>query len=209
MPFFNYLAQHPEQRATFDAAMTGLSAWKAEAVAASYGFADTRTVVDVGSGQGVLLARPLGAYPRLHGVLFDQPATTATATAVTGDPKIMSRCQVVGGDFFQAVPEDGDSYLLKYIVHDWDDEHAVTILRNCRTAMADRARVLLIETVVPGPGTPHFAKIQDVEMLVLLGSRERTADEYAALLERAGLRPRKVIPTPEHLSIVEAEAGRL
>ncbi|GEM_PF-6177833 len=142
--------------------------------------------------------RLLRAYPRLRGVLFDQAATLAAATSVTRDPDITSRCKLVAGDFLQAVPEGGDIYLLKYIVHDWDDEDAITILRNCRAAMADHARVLLIETVVPGPGVPDFAKIQDIEMLVLFGSRERTASEYATLLERAGLRLRRVIPTTGH-----------
>src|SRR5579875_410600 len=183
MPFFDYLGQHPDDSATFDAAMTGLSAWEADAVATGYDFSDARTVVDVGGGRGVLL---------------DQAATLAAATSVTRDPDITSRCKLVAGDFLQAVPEGGDIYLLKYIVHDWDDEDAITILRNCRAAMADHARVLLIETVVPGPGVPDFAKIQDIEMLVLFGSRERTASEYATLLERAGLRLRRVIPTTGH-----------
>src|SRR5579875_1458672 len=132
--------------------------------------------------------RLLRAYPRLRGVLFDQAATLAAATSVTRDPDITSRCKLVAGDI----------HLLKYIVHDWDDEDAITILRNCRAAMADHARVLLIETVVPGPGVPDFAKIKDIEMLVLFGSRERTASEYATLLERAGLRLRRVIPTTGH-----------
>lgn len=198
--FFEYFDRHPEEGAVFDDAMTGLSSWEADAVVAAYDFSSTVRLVDVGGGRGILLARILAANPHLEGVLFDQPATVAAPT-----PELdTSRCRIAAGDFFEGVPEGGDAYILKYIVHDWNDERAVTILRNCRNAMTANGRVLLVETVVPPPGEPHLATLQDVEMLVVLGSRERTEGEYAALLDEAGLRLRRVVPTAGHLSIVEA-----
>lgn len=111
-------------------------------------------------------------------MLFDQPETVAAAEDRTG------RLEVVGGDFFESVPTGADAYLLKYIVHDWDDESEIRILSNCRSAMGNDARIPLVETVVPGPGEPGYAKIADFEMHVLLGSRERTETKFAALLER-------------------------
>jgi len=206
-PFFDYLADHPEATAIFDAAMTSLSGWEAKAVVDAYDFGRTRTLVDVAGGQGLLLARILEANPELRGVLFDQPQTVPAAQAYLTAAALTERCDVVAGDFFASVPSGADTYLLKYIVHDWDDESAIRILTNCRVAMADGGRVLLIETVVPGPEQPDYAKLGDLEMLVLLGSRERAVAEYDALLGHAGLARTRIVPTSEHLKIIEAVAA--
>ena len=108
------------------------------------------------------------------------------------------------GDFFQAVPAGANAYLLKYVIHDWDDERSLAILRNCRRAMTNDARLVLVETIVPAPGKPHYAKLQDLEMLVVAGAQERTVDEYSRLLERAGFKLVRVVPTTELSSILEA-----
>ncbi len=207
-PFFDYLRHHPDAAAAFDAAMTSLSAWEVKAVLDAYDFSSSRVVIDVGGGQGALLAAILKASPATRGVLFDQPQTVAGASAALADQGVSDRCEIVGGDFFESVPPGGDTYLLKYVVHDWDDESAVRILSNCRRAMPQDGKVLLVETVVPGPEEPDYAKIADLEMLLLLGSRERTVAEFEQVLSRAGLALTGVVPTSGYLEIVEAEAAQ-
>ena len=202
-PFFDYLGDHPDAAATFDAAMTSLSSWEAKAVVEAYDFSSIGTLVDVGGGQGGLLAAVLKANPELRGVVFDQLETVSGAHEHLAREGLAERCEVVGGDFFDFVPP-GDAYLLKYIVHDWDDEQAIRILANCRKSLAKGGKVLLVETVVPGPNEPDGAKIADLEMLVLLGSRERTEQEFGALLDRADLTLNRIVPTREYLKIVEA-----
>jgi O-methyltransferase domain len=206
-PFFDYLAAHADLAAGFDAAMTSLSSWEAGAVIDSFDFSSAQTIVDVGGGEGLLLARILLANPRLQGVLFDKPETVAKIDGKFGDPALAGRVTTVGGDFFASVPPGADLYILKYVIHDWDDDRAVRILTSCREAMAPGGRVLLVETVIPGSGESHYAKQQDLEMLVLLGSRERTDAEYEQLLARAGLRLDRLTATGGHLSIVEARAS--
>ena len=117
---------------------------------------------------------------------------------------LANRCEVVPGDFFQSVPEGADAYLLKYVIHNWDDERSVAILGNCRRAMTNDATLLLVETVVPAPSESHFAKLQDLEMMVIAGAQERTVEEYSRLLERAGFQLLRVVPTTEPASILEA-----
>ncbi len=206
-PFFDYLGEHPEDAKIFDRAMTSLSSWEVEAVLEAFDFGGIGTLVDIGGGEGRFLASILTATPVSRGVVFDQPDTIAAAESFLAREGLSARCEAVAGDFFESVPAGGDAYLLKYIVHDWDDEAAVKILANCRRAMTADARILLVETVVPGPEQPHYAKLQDLEMLVLLGSRERTVDDYQALFERAGLALTRVIPTTGYLSIVEARTS--
>jgi hypothetical protein len=140
----------------------------------------------------------------MAGVLFDRPDALKGTQELLAQEKLADRCEVVPGDFFQSVPQGADAYLLKYVIHDWDDERSMAILRNCRRAMTDDARLLLVETVVPAPGEAHFAKLQDLEMLVVAGSQERTADEYCRLLERAGFTLLRILPTAEPASILEA-----
>src|SRR5205823_6168208 len=113
-------------------------------------------------------------------------------------------CEIVEGDFFASVPSGADAYLLKYILHDWDDDKSLVILRNCHRAMAKEGKLLLVETIIPPPGEPHLAKVQDLEMLILAGSRERTREQYEALLRRVGFRLVRIVPTREPLSIIEA-----
>jgi hypothetical protein len=205
VPFFDYLKEHPEDAALFDRAMTSLSSWEVEAVLETMDFSAFPMIVDIGGGEGRFLASILKTTPRSRGVIFDQPATLGAAQSFLARAGLAGRCDAVAGDFFASVPAGGDAYLLKYIVHDWDDEAAINILRNCRTAMTADASIFLFETVIPGPEESHLAKLQDLEMLLLLGSRERTVDDYRSLLARADLVLTRVMPTRGYLTIIEAQ----
>lgn len=204
MPFFEYLSQHPDASAIFDEAMTNFSRWDAAVVPTAYDFSQFRTLIDVGGGQGALFISILKANPTLHGVLYDQAHVVQRARQPIEAEGLGSRCEIVAGDFFESVPSGADAYLLKYIIHDWKDDRAHVILTNCRRAMTKGAKLLLIEMIVPSPGESHLAKTSDVEMLIMLGSPERTVDEYEVLLNRAEFRLDRVVPTPEAMSIIEA-----
>lgn len=204
MPVFEYIGQHPEAGAIFDQAMTSLSAGTAPAIVSAYDFSGIRKLADIGGGQGVLLRTILKSHRKMTGVLFDRPDAVEGIHVQLADDGIAERCEVVSGDFFRAVPAGADAYLLSSVIHDWDDERSLAILRNCRRAMTNDARLLLVETVVPAPGESHFAKLQDLEMMVIVGSQERTLDEYSHLLERAGFKLARVVPTTEPASILEA-----
>jgi hypothetical protein len=201
---FAYLADDAAAAALFHGAMAGFSDQEAAAILAAYDYAAARSVVDVGGGQGRLLSALLLAHPHLGGVVLDLATAQAGANALLADAGLAARARFVAGDFFAAVPGGGDLYLLKSVIHNWDDGAAITILRRCRAAMADHARLLLIERVVPAGNAPAEAKLFDVNMLVVVGGRERTAEEYRALLAQAGLALVQVIPTASPLSLVEA-----
>lgn len=205
VPFFDYYAQHPEEGEAFDRTMASLSAAMGDRVAAAYDFSGIGTLVDVGGGKGALLAAILKANPGVRGMLFDQPAVIAGAQARIAAEGLAERCRLVGGDFFEAVPPGGDAYLLKWILHDWDDERSVRILQNCRQAMTERARLLVVEVVLPDrtPPRPVGAAI-DVHMLALTGGRERTESEYRALLAAGGFRLTRIVPTEARSQIFGA-----
>ena len=199
--FFEFLAQHPEEAAHFDKLMTNTHAGEKEAVDA-YDFSTVDSVVDVGGGNGSFVSVVLPRYDQLRGVLFDSPSVierARPAVASLGD-----RCEAVAGDFFDSVPAGHDAYVLSHIVHDWDEERALTILRNCHEAMGPNGRLLLVESVVPPGDDPHPAKMLDMMMLLATGGMERTEDEYADLLSRAGFRLMRVIPTASPVSVIEA-----
>ena len=191
---FDYLAAHPEAAALSVAGMTGNSPAHARLVAATYDFSRTGVVVDVGGGRGRLLATILEQNPRLRGVLFDQPHVIEAARENLDAAGVVDRCELVGGSFFDAVPAGGDVYILRNIIHDWEDDQAVAILTNCRRVMATDARLVLVELYLAAD--PHEvvpALHSDLEMLVTVGGRERTTDEHAALLARSGLRLARTI----------------
>jgi hypothetical protein len=204
-PHFAYMAQHPEVSAPFDQAMSENSRRVAAAVVAAYDFADAGTVVDVGGGQGALLAAILGAHPGLHGILFDQPHVVASAQPVLAAAGVADRCEALSGDFFAAVPPGGDSYVLRHILHDWDDERSVAILRTCAQAMPPRSKVLVVEAIVASGNEGSQTKFLDLQMLVMNGGRERTAAEYERLFASAGLRLTRIIPTASDANIIEGE----
>ena len=200
---FEYLEKHPDDLAVFGESMTSLSATENPAIAAAYKFSAIRTLVDVGGGHGSLLATILKANPKLKGVLFDQPSVIARAQKdqhVTAKG-IAERCTLESGSFFEAVPA-GDAYIMKYILHDWNDEQCVKILANCRAAMNEKGRVLVVDNVIPAGNDPSWGKLVDIQMFVI-GGRERTKKEFAAIFAKAGLKLTRVLATKCPLSIVE------
>jgi SAM-dependent methyltransferase len=200
-PRFDWLSEHPEQAALFQRAMVALSLGSNEAVADAYDFTPFARVVDVGGGHGQLLSAILARNPHLRGVLFDLPSGVAAAQQGAGGD--LPRTEFVAGNFFESVP-DGDIYVIKKVVHDWNDERAAVIMRNCRKAMQPNGKVLLAETLVPPGDEPDRIKSIDVVMLVVTGGLERTEAQYASLFDAAGLRLERVIQTRGPISILEA-----
>lgn len=195
-PFWEYLTMvDPDAGSLFDRAMAEVSSVQMAVVARKYDWASCARVCDVGGGTGTLLASILAAHPDVHGVLFDLPSVVAKARPVLTSAGVADRVEVVGGDFFAAVPQGCDRYLLQAIVHDWDDDSCVRFLTRCREAVAPSGRILVLEFVMPTHNGDHFAKATDLEMLVDTGAgRERTRVEFDALFARAGLRVEHVIP---------------
>ena len=204
MPIFEYFETDPDLAETFNNAMTGVSAMAIETLMPAYDFRRFGTIVDVGGGHGALLAAVLTQAGNARGVLFDLPSVAAGADPVLAAAGVSDRCTVIGGSFFEAVPEGGDIYLLKTIIHDWDEDSALAILRNVRAAMAPDGTLALIELVLPEGAPAHPGMLIDLEMLVAAGGRERTAAQYAELLGRAGFRQTRVVPTAGPMSLVEA-----
>ena len=201
--FFEYFRRHPDERTLFDELMAKQTALATRAVAAAYDFSAVGTVVDIGGGRGALLIGLLEAHPHLRGIVFDQPAVAADARKAIAAAGLADRCEAVGGDFFEAVPDGGDAYLLKFILHDWDDERSVSILRTCRRAMRPTGRLLVVELLVPRGNAPSFARSQDVNMLVNLGGQERTEAEYRALFTAAGFELTRTTAAQGGLHIIE------
>ncbi len=201
---WEYRADHPDEAEIFDRAMTDLTRASMRELVAGYDFTRFGTVVDVGGGHGGFLAAILRAAPGAHGVLFDLPHVVGGAHALLEEVGVFDRTEIVAGSFFDSVPEGGDAYTLKSIIHDWDDEDAVRILRTCRAAMGPDARVLLVERDLGAPNEAPGAKLSDLNMLVVLGGRERTRDEYAALFQRSGLAFLGETPTSSGFSVFEA-----
>ncbi len=202
---FEYLAAHPDDAEVFNAGMTSASVNDAAAVVAAYDFSRFDRVVDVGGGHGGLLRAILSANPKLRGVLADRPAVVAGAEALrTGE--MADRCEFTGVDFFSSVPGGADAYIMRWIIHDWNDEDSLKILRNCRTAIRRDGTLLIVDSVLKPPNEPDPGKLMDLNMLVLApGGRERTEAEFAALLRQADFSLTRVIPTAGELSIIESQ----
>jgi hypothetical protein len=206
-PAFEYFRENRELSEVFNSAMTTISEMAMPPVLEAYDFAGIDTLVDVAGGHGEVLLSILERYPQMRGVLFDLDHVVAGSRDRIAARGLSDRCEAVSGDFFEAVPSGGDAYLMKHIIHDWDDDRATVILRNIRRALDGRrgGRVLLIETVLLPANQPDFGKLADVEMLAIPGGRERTTDQYAALFDKAGFRLTRVVPTQGAFSVVEAE----
>ena len=201
---WDYRRDHTEENATFNAAMTGLSAGMVESVVAAYDFSPIHSLVDVGGGEGLLLAAILAANPHMQGIVFDQPHVVTGARNVLERAGVTNRCQLTGGSFFETIPPAADAYVLKNIIHDWDDAAALAILQRCRVAVPDRGRLLLVEHVLKPVNQPDPARFSDLNMLVMLGGQERDPDEFARLCEAAGFRLAAIIPTASTYSVIEA-----
>lgn len=202
--FFDYLSDDRQLARLFNDAMTSISEMAEHAVVAAYDFTRCREIVDVGGGQGRLLAAILSSAPTARGVLYDMPDVVAAAPELLRKLDVSERVRVEGGSFFDSVPSGADMYVLKHIVHDWPDDEAAAILRNARAAMDAEARILLVELVIPQHGREFMGKWADLEMLLGVNGRERTAAEYRRLLERSGFRMTRVVPTVSPFSLVEA-----
>ncbi|ORW96185.1 hydroxyneurosporene methyltransferase [Mycobacterium sp. IEC1808] len=204
--FFDYLGDEPEFAQIFNDAMTGLSGLSIGPVVDAYDFTRFATIVDVAGGHGRLLAAILASAPDAHGVLYDLPEVIAGASALLRENGVAERVRLAEGSFFDGVPVGGEAYVLKHIIHDWDDEPSVRILRNIRSAAAPGAAVLLVETVMPEDDCESVAKWVDIEMLVINNGRERTAEEYRRLLDEAGFEMIGVVDTASRFSIIEGRA---
>jgi hypothetical protein len=203
---FAEIAKHPDDAANFDAAMASGTRMTAMAVAATYDFSPLRTVVDVGGGNGTLLLGILSVHSHLDGIVFDRPEVAERASREIAAAGLADRCRAAAGDFFEEVPAGGDAYLLKHVIHDWDDDRATTILRNCHRAMAPTAKLLIVEGVYPERIDQSLesrgAAANDVNMLVSTGGRQRSEAEFRSLYARAGFELERVIPTGM-VSIIE------
>jgi hypothetical protein len=201
---FDYFTNHPAEAEIFNKAMTDLSVSSAPSVVEAYDFSAFTTLVDIAGGHGYLLSQILKANPQLNGVLFDMPSVIAGASALLEQEGVKERVTTVAGNFFESVPANADAYIMKHIIHDWDDERAVQILQNIGKGIQADGKVLVVETVVPEGDEPHYSKLLDLEMLVSPGGVERTAAEYKELFAAAGFRLTRIVPTQTPFSIIEA-----
>jgi O-methyltransferase domain/Dimerisation domain len=201
---FEYLQRNTEACDAFNQGMSDLSSMLAYAVLLAYDFDGISSIVDVGGGEGKLLETILDFYPGVEGIVFDSSRTIERTKQRICSDRSPRQCSYVAGDFFEAVPEGADAYLLCGVVHDWNDEHAIRILRNCRRAMKASGRVLLLEMLLPETADKHFGKLLDLNMLVMTGGRERTRAEFSVLLDAAGYKVTRIIDTMAPQSLIEA-----
>jgi len=204
---FSLMAQDPEATKIFEEAMATFAPMTSAAVAAAYDFAAFGTVVDVGGGNGALLIGILQANPNLRGIVFDQPHAAKSATEKIGAAGLSSRCEAVGGDFFKEVPSGADAYVIKHVIHDWNDERAVAILKNCHRVMGPNAKLLIVEGLYPPridkSVESRGAAANDVNMLVNTGGRQRSEAEFRALYDASGFKLTRIVPTPARVCVIE------
>lgn len=202
---FDYVNRDPELAASFNGFMAAQTTAVAQAVLDAYDFSGVDTLVDVGGGYGALVVSVLAAHPAMRGVLFDLPHVVAEGRSRLAAAGLAARCAAIGGSFFDAVPEGGDAYALKFILHDWDDERCREILTHCRRVMPVHGRLLIVEAIIRPGNAPDYGKYMDLTMLVMTeGGRERTESEYRALLTATGFRLTRVIPTTSDVCVIEA-----
>jgi len=202
---WKYFEQNPEDGAVFNNSMSGVTKAINEEIRSLYDFSSFGTVVDVGGGHGALITSILQANPKVKGILFDAPPVIEGARANIEAAGLADRCETVAGDFFKSVPTGGDAYFMKWIIHDWNDDRAITILRNIRNQMQPNGKVIIVDAVVPENNEPDFSKFFDLNMMVMTGGKERTEKEFAQLLSAAGFKLLRVIPMKVPASIIEAE----
>ncbi len=200
---WEFFAKHPENAKIFNDAMSGMTAQANQALHEAYEFAGIKKIMDVGGGHGGLITSILEKNPGMTGILFDSPQVIEGAQAKLAGSGIADRCEVVGGDFFESVPTGADSIILKWIIHDWNDEQSVAILKNCHRSLPDKGQLILVEAVVPETSEPHFSKFIDLNMLVMTGGRERTESEFRKLYEDSGFTLTRIVPTQSPFSVIE------
>jgi len=202
-PIWEFFAKHAENAQIFNDAMSGMTALANESVHAAYEFAGINAIIDVGGGHGGLITGILKKNPSMRGILFDAPQVIEGAKASIESSGVGERCELVSGDFFESVPEGGDAIVMKWIIHDWNDEQSVAIMKNCHRALPENGKLILIEAVVPATSEPHFSKFIDLNMLVITGGRERTQEEFRDLYEASGFKLTRIVPTESPFSVIE------
>ena len=203
-PIFDYLGENPDKAQVFDAAMVGIHGRESDAILNAYDFSDVGILADIGGGNGSQITGMLQRHGAMRGILFDLPHVIDRAKEPIEAAGLSDRCDLVSGNFFDAVPGGADAYMMRHIVHDWSDEKSLTILRNCHQAMSSDSRLLLVESVIPPGNEPFGGKFLDLVMMLIPGGMERTEEEYRSLLGDAGFDLTRVIPTDTEISIVEA-----
>jgi hypothetical protein len=203
-PIFDYLSEHAEKARIFDAAMVGIHGRESAAILDGYDFSAIGVLADIGGGNGSQITAVLQRHTAMKGILFDLPHVIQRAKERIETGGIASRCHLIGGSFFDSVPAGADAYLLRHIIHDWDDEKSLTILRNCHQAMSPQGKLLVIESVIPPGNGPFGGKFLDLVMLLIPGGKERTEDEYRTLFRKGGFELTRVVPTSTEVSIIEA-----
>lgn len=203
---FNYMHHNPEVSQIFNDGMTSFSQIVSKGVLEAYDFSGIQILADIAGGEGALLTAVLQKYPTMRGMLLEQEQVVAGARKRFAQSGLADRATAAAIDFFKAVPSGADAYMMKSIIHDWDDERASAILKNCREALRNvaHARLILVEGVVPPGNEQHMVKIADIQMLVLAGGRERTREEFQQLLAQSGFRMTTIVPTQSFVSVIEA-----
>ena len=206
MDIWQYFQKDPEKAENFNRYMAASSEHLNQAISSEYDFSPYKKLIDVGGGIGGMISAILEKNPDLNGAIYDAPTVVEQAKGFLASKGLSDRCETIAGDFFQSVPSGGDIYSMRWILHDWEDSKSITILENIKKVLPANGKLLLAEAVVPEVGQPHFSKFFDLIMLTMTGGRERTEREWRVLLEKAGYRIEKIIPTVSFLSIIEAVA---
>lgn len=203
MPFFEFLAQNPDKGRVFDEAMTSVHGRETEPMIDAYDFSEIETLADIGGGNGSLLSAVLVRYHDLQGMLFDLPGVIERAQQRIDAAGLTDRCRLLAGSFFEEVPAGADGYMLRHIIHDWDDEKATRILQNIVAVLPENGRVLVLDSVIPPGNEPFVGKHMDLSMMLIPGGQERTEEEFRQLFAAAGLTLERIVPTATEVSVIE------
>jgi hypothetical protein len=202
LPFFEHLSKNPEEASVFDEAMA-VHGWATTAILEAYDFSGIRVLADIGGGNGSAITAILKKYPDMRGILFDLPGVAERAKQKLQAAGVADRCHVIGGSFLEAVPTGADAYIMRHVIHDWDDERSAKILKNIHRSMGNNGKLLIGEYVMPLDNTPSMARGSDLVMLVISGGQERTEEEFRALYERAGFCLTRIVPTKVGICVIE------
>jgi ubiquinone/menaquinone biosynthesis C-methylase UbiE len=203
-PCFDYLSQHEEKAKVFDLAMVSIHGRETGAMLEAYDFSGITTLADVGGGNGSLITAVLQKYPKLKGMLYDLPGVIARAKSNLAAAGLAERCQAIPGNFFETVPPGADAYLMRHIIHDWNDAQCTQILRNIHRVLPAHGKVLVVESVIRPGNDFDFAKMLDLTMLLIPGGQERTEEEFRTLFTGAGFKLNRIVPTPSDMCVLEA-----
>lgn len=204
-PIFEYLGENPDKAKIFDAAMVGIHGRESEVILDAYDFSGVNVLADIGGGNGSQITGILQRHSSMKGILFDLPHVIGRAKDPIDAVGLADRCELVSGNFFESIPQGADAYMMRHIIHDWDDDKSLTILRNCHQAMSSSSRLLVVESVIPPGNEPFGGKFLDLVMMLIPGGKERTEDEYRMLFDEAGFKLTRIVPTSTEVSIVEGE----